>query len=437
MKKALFAACLTLVLSLSASAQLAMESAVQLSLSHAPRSAARASTKTLSGGSLIAEMGLSGGSILCVGDAQDRTAAWTFKHRLSSKVKGVDPVETDLSDKLSMEVLGYSEVGAAKLPSPTAPKRATALGKVTSTQTVRLKLDPKAGFSSEFWGSLVVNYTVTQEAGSTEASWVPGSMSMKLVGWSIPEEGALAGSAALTMTMGAFKRLSVINASSIINTSSIYGVDDFSNGVDTTLWPVKKTHKGSMKVVGANGHASFLVAGKSQSEQTAYIVWNGRPRANADWTAEVRGHNEAAYSTKGGSNLRLIVADPRVLTARVGGVCGVELNRGDEGWRNPEFQHWVSPGPDEPKVRVPVPLGTTDFMLRITYRASTQQFELSYDDTGEGTNWNMIGTTRLSEIMPKASATTEFIVGLVATTRLGPITEGEIWADDFRLETAQ
>jgi hypothetical protein len=76
-------------------------------------------------------------------------------------------------------------------------------------------------------------------------------------------------------------------------------------------------------------------------------------------------------------------------------------------------------------------------MLRITYRASTQQFEVSYDDTGAGANWNVIGTTRLSEIMPKASATTEFIVGLVATTRLGPITEGEIWADDFRLETAQ
>jgi hypothetical protein len=437
MKKALFAACLTLVLSLSASAQLAMESAVQLSLSHAPRSATRASTKTLSSGSLIAEMGLSGGSILCVGDAQDRTAAWTFKHRLSSKVKGVDPVETDLSDKLSMEVLGYSEVGAAKLPSPTAPKRATALGKVTSTQTVRLKLDPKAGFSSEFWGSLVVNYTVTQEANSTEASWVPGSMSMKLVGWSIPEEGALAGSAALTMTMGAFKRLSVINASSMINTSSIYGVDDFSNGIDPTLWPVKGTKEGSMKVVGVNGHASFLVAGKSQGEQTAYIVWNGRPRANADWTAEVRGHNEAAYSTKGGSHLTLSVADPRIVTTSRAGILHVGFGRGGGGWRGPEFQHKVSPGPDEPKVRVPVPLGTTDFMLRINYRASTQQFEVSYDDTGAGRNWNVIGTTRLSEIMPKAAATTEFIVFLVSTTSLGPITEGEIWADDFRLETAQ
>jgi formylglycine-generating enzyme required for sulfatase activity len=143
---------------------------------------------------------------MCVGDAQDPTAPWVFKHRLYSKVKGQAAVETDLSEKLSMEVLGYSEVGAVKSASASAPKSTVTLGKMTSTQTVKVRLLAREDVRCEMWGSLVVNYSVLQEAGRREASWVPGSISLKMLGVWAPEEGEEAGSAGLTVTMGAFKR---------------------------------------------------------------------------------------------------------------------------------------------------------------------------------------------------------------------------------------
>ena len=217
MKRILLLVLITFVCSLSVSGQMPMESAVQLSLSYAPRSATKASAKTMSTGSLITQMGLSGGSIMCVGDAQDRTVPWVFKHRLYSKVKGQAAVETDLSEKLSMEVLGYSEVGAVKSASASAPKSTVTLGKITSTQTVKVRLLAREDARCEMWGNLVVNYSVLQEAGRLEASWVPGSISLKMVGVWAPEEGGEAGSAGLTVTMGAFKK--TVSPGGVVDTS--------------------------------------------------------------------------------------------------------------------------------------------------------------------------------------------------------------------------
>jgi hypothetical protein len=76
----------------------------------------------------------------------------TFKHVLPSKVKGGSALETDLSDKVGMEVLGYSDVGTYKAASSVAPKFQTTLGRVTRNATVKLRVSPNEEMSFKFWG---------------------------------------------------------------------------------------------------------------------------------------------------------------------------------------------------------------------------------------------------------------------------------------------
>jgi hypothetical protein len=425
--KKIFFAFLSLGCSLSAMSQLPMESAVQISLTHAPRSAAKASTQTLSNSSLIAEMGLSGGGIICVGDAQDRTAAWIFKHRLPSPVKGEAALETDLSEKLRMEVLGYSEVGVVKAPSPTTPARDVVLGQITSTQTVVLTFEPRAGFSNAFWGSLVVKYTVTQEAGRFEASWVPSGMSMRLVGWSVPYEDGPARSASLTVTMGAFKRIIASKA------ASAFGSDGFSTGIDPVLWPVRVTNHGSMTITGFNGRVSFPVLSRSTGENNAYMVWAGRPTAQTDWSMEVTGHN-SFNAPKGSASFQFFVSDARGLSGnRISDnsrAFSLEFTREGGTVASAMFEHWIG---DNKTHSAWAPSSTTDFQLRVVYRANLKQFESWYDDSGAGTNWKLLRTLPLLELVPDATPSTQFIVGMVVHSTYGPIPVEQVWADDFRV----
>lgn len=115
----------------------------------------------------------------------------------------------------------------------------------------------------------------------------------------------------------------------------------------------------------------------------------------------------------------------------------VEFSRGSvSGVPKAEFQYWTSTGPDEPVAETSAALSVTDFKLRVIYCSAKQQFESRYDDTGAGTNWKLLRITQLAGIAPNAIATSEFAVGLLANTYYGPISEGQIWADDFRLVNA-
>jgi hypothetical protein len=173
------------LLGVSVFAQVPMESTVTLSVSYAPRSSAKFATKTLGSAGLIQQMGLSGGSIVCVEDASDPLGGWTFKHVLPSKVKGGSAVEMDLSDSIGMEVLGYSDVGTYKSASSVAPMFQTTLGRVTRNATVKLRVSPNEGMSFEFLGGVTMGYSVVQRAGTTEAAWVPGAMSFTGAGTSV------------------------------------------------------------------------------------------------------------------------------------------------------------------------------------------------------------------------------------------------------------
>jgi hypothetical protein len=219
-----------------------------------------------------------------------------------------------------------------------------------------------------------------------------------------------------------------------VQNGSIYGSDDFSTGISATRWPINLTNHGTMTVAGTGGRASFLVPGASTDEQNAYLVWAGRPRADADWSAEVRGHNSAPASVFGGSSLQLGVGEARILTDGEGYSFNVEFSRHNRsGVEEADFQYWASSGPDEPIERIPSPLSVTDFRLRIIFRGATQRFEVWYEDTGQGTNWKLLRSSPLSEVVPGATPAGEFAVALLANTYYGPVTEGQLWADDFRL----
>jgi sulfatase modifying factor 1 len=251
-------------LSRSVLGQVPMESSVTLSLSYAPRAAAKASVKTLSSAELIREMGLAGGEIVCVVDASDTSAPWIFKHVLPAVHGGGGKVETDLSERIGLEVLGYSEVGGYKAPSLIAPKRSVTLGKVTRTQTIRISVEPRDGMFFEFWGSQVVGYSVVQRAGTTQGVWVPSSMSFTAAGVSgTGLEGESLSWASMKGTMGAFKVLAP------------FGLDG--------------TNRGLVSIAGGTLPAGSGVSGKSVND-----FWIGRYEvmwAEWKWIREwARGH---------------------------------------------------------------------------------------------------------------------------------------------------
>ena len=560
---------------------------------HEPTNAPSKSTITLSSGSLIAQLGLSGGGIICVGDAQDRMAAWSFKHRAYAPIAGVAPIETDLSEILKMEVLGYSEVGSARPPSDTPPKRPLRLGWVTSNRTVKVTFKPSADCESELWGVMRVNYTVTQYAGSLEASWVPSSVSLKLGGVWTPRGGGPAGSAVMLLTMGAFKsvaadsiqvsatQVKVAGQSAVLNgnitgseamsyqwfkdgvavvggtssslvipalgpvhagnyrvearngfgavqrsyvTLAVFGFtqqpqgasvvvgapitlsaqaqggespvsyqwykgaqlvtgatgsvlsigsatlanagtysvkasaggatltsnsvqvsvrenialdvsDNFSTGISSSRWTTYQKLSGSMNVVGASGHASFLVSSSSIGSQDAAMVWNARLRTDVDWTAEFRGRNNAPYSANGGSKLGLEIMDARLLNsgtinAEYGDrYLGVKFTRGSEGYREPLFQYWVNDSWQQDISAATV----TEFKFKAVYQAADQTFNFLVETTGAGSDWKLIGTSSLYELVPDATASSELLLLINGKTRYGPISEGQLWVDDFRL----
>jgi formylglycine-generating enzyme required for sulfatase activity len=570
-----------------------VESWATLNFQYAPLTAASKSTITVSGGSLIAQLGLSGGGLICVGDAQDRMAAWSFKHRAYAPIAGVAPTETDLSGILKMEVLGYSEVGSAKSPSSTVPKRPLRLGWVTSSRTVKVTFRPSVDCESELWGVMVVNYNVTQYPGSLEASWVPSSVSLKLGGVWTPGDGGQAGSAAMLLTMGSFKKVASDSVQSSVSQLKVAGqsatlkanitgsgslsyqwfkdgvavvggtsstliipslglvhagsyrvevrdgygtsqssfmtlallefkqqpqgasvvvgapitlsaeaqggdspvsyqwykgaqlvagatgstlsigsatlasagtysvkasvggatlmsnsvqvsvrenvaldvTDNFSTGISSLRWTSYQKLSGSMSVVGASGHASFLVSSSSIGSQDAAMVWNARLRTDVDWTAEFRGRNNAPYSANGGSKLGLEIMDARLLNsgtinAEYGDrYLGVKFTRGSEGYREPLFQYWVNDSWQQDISAQTV----TEFKFKAVYQAADQTFNFLVETTGAGSDWKLIGTSSLYELVPDATASSELLLLINGKTRYGPISEGQLWVDDFRL----
>ena len=197
---------LTVWFAFGAGAQVSMESVANVRLSYWPRTASATTTTTLATGDLFSQWGLPPGSLICCGNAFDRNQAWTFKHR-SSSANGAAVTDTELAGRIDMEILGYSDVDTSKTPQSVAPGGAVRLGRVTRTATVKLTVSPSGTTTHEFFGSLISYFNAVQEKGRTDASWVPLSMSMRLVGCTDATGPADGGAATLTMTLGSFKRV--------------------------------------------------------------------------------------------------------------------------------------------------------------------------------------------------------------------------------------
>lgn len=231
--------------SLGALGEMSMESVTTMSLSYSPRSATRATTNALSMSNLFTEMGLSVGSLICSGNPLDRTEVWTFKHRKPSATKGGAATDTPLAGKLDLEVLGYSEVGTYRAPSTTPPKSTVNLGSVTSTEMIKLEVRASEEKVFDLWGSLVIVYAVTQEAGRTDAIWVPAASTMKLIGTSGEADESEKGFATSTLVFGAFKK-AIVNAGTVSSggtstnsgSSGGGGTSNGSAGTSGTGWQV-------------------------------------------------------------------------------------------------------------------------------------------------------------------------------------------------------
>lgn len=210
------------------------------------------------------------------------------------------------------------------------------------------------------------------------------------------------------------------------------GADNFTAGISGANWNQFQSVSGTMTVSGANGHASFLVPTSSTAEQQAWLLWNGRPSANTGWTLEFGGRNAAGYSVMGDSQFQLVVVDPRALTGGAGYSFTCEFSRGlFSGPTQAEFQsgNFAAGNPSV----VASSLGVTEFRLRILYRSASQTFEAWHDDSGAGTNWKLLRSAALTAVQPDATTASEFVVGVIANCYFGPITEGQLSADNFRL----
>ncbi len=206
------------------------------------------------------------------------------------------------------------------------------------------------------------------------------------------------------------------------------GADDFSSGISTTNWTIMQMSQGQMTVVGTNGHASYLVPISSTIEQNAYIIWHGTPTAAEDWMVDILGHNSAPYSSEGGSALQLAVVD----TASLNSILeGYEVGRDNSPNYGSIFgtAHWNGGGTTS---RASVSSTVTNFGLRLVYHSASRQIEAWYDPTATGSGWTKLDTISLSDFSPSMTATSTFTFAVISDTYYGPISEGQIWADNFR-----
>jgi len=214
------------------------------------------------------------------------------------------------------------------------------------------------------------------------------------------------------------------------------GTDDFSSGISTNNWLIRPHVDGQMDVVGANGHASFIVPISTTAEQNAGIVWKGLPAATNDWTADVLGHNSAGWSANDRSEFKFMVLDLYQGIPVAGGEFAIRMSLGATNANNPyprDFRTVYYPG-NISTVRQIAQTTTTNFSLRFVHKGGLAgNIEAWYDSTGNGTTWTLLDTISVSSFSPSMTSTHSFALEIMADCYYGPIAEGDLWADNFRI----
>jgi hypothetical protein len=206
------------------------------------------------------------------------------------------------------------------------------------------------------------------------------------------------------------------------------GGDGFSSGISPANWTVQQMSQGQMTVVGTNGHVSFLVPISTTAEQNAYIIWQGTPTAAEDWTVDIAGHNSAAYSVQGSSALQFAVV--RTDHAGPGNLEGYVVSKA-QGSSGQGFgaTQWINGNYIS---RTTAATTSVLFGLRLVYHSASQQIEAWYDPSASGSGWAKLDTISLPEFSPSMTASNTFTFAILSDTYYGPVSEGEIWADNFR-----
>src|SRR6185503_3986067 len=156
------------------------------------------------------------------------------------------------------------------------------------------------------------------------------------------------------------------------------GTDDFSAGISPANWNVYSHYVDQMDVTGTNGHASFVVPVPTNREENAFIVWRGTPTAAEDWVVEIRGHNSAFHPS---CQLQLAAINYEAWTNNPSVVDGFVVSMANNSSGPGRFgtSWWHFPGGSTR--RATNDTTSTDFSLRLAYRAASQTIEAWYDPT--------------------------------------------------------
>ena len=209
------------------------------------------------------------------------------------------------------------------------------------------------------------------------------------------------------------------------------GTDDFSSGISATNWMVQQMSHGQMIVVGTNGHASFIVPVLTNTDQSAYIAWRGTPTAAEDWAVDILGHNSALSP---GCQLQLAVINTQTWTNDAAYAFRVAMDSGYDGSVF-DTAWWFPPSGGSEK-RASVGTTVTLFGLRLVYHAASQTIEAWYDPTASGQGWTQLDSMTRNQMSPGMTATNTFSFAILGNNDDGGISEGEVWADNFRLASS-
>ena len=183
-----------------------------------------------------------------------------------------------------------------------------------------------------------------------------------------------------------------------------------------------------MAAIGAIGHVSYIVPISTNSEQNAGILWNGAPTAADDWTADFLGHNLASWSANGWSSLKFRVLDTNASRSFL-----IEMNRGGV-YPAGEFNSGQKIGVVDTNSRQTVPATNATFGLRLVHRGGVSgNIEAWYDPNGTGTAWTLLDTISMADFSPSMDSTSTFSFFIASDCYYGPIIEGDVWVDNFRI----
>jgi formylglycine-generating enzyme required for sulfatase activity len=225
-----------------------LEAPVTLKVEYVPRRSTVASVKTLTTAQVLSKLGVTNGMLVCVADGSDASVPWSLKVKTG---QGSTATYMDLEGKMGLVTLGDSLLGTVKSASNVAPARAVSLGRAQSTQALKAEIVFSETEGFEFYGTLLTTYSVTQAAGKTVATWMPGASTVKMTGTYQSVSGEKASTATLTAVIGTFKASAVVSPVSTVKVlggtlpsgSQLAGqvVGDFYIGKTEVTWGEWKT----------------------------------------------------------------------------------------------------------------------------------------------------------------------------------------------------